>query len=241
LIAVNLVPTELNQRLANAVQYSVAAERFYITGKAAFWRLVGLGIIIFGIGAAVGIGFYGFARVTRNSTNETALVTAFSKALSEAQLHGKAEGTVQIEPHELSLAKGQTISIDPGSRLHLDPAAKVTANGELVVQAPSITVPQTTSSVSTTALTPITNFTVFKSVPFENGDILTGWLFLTSAQSLPSSQYCYYSPDLETPGMGLRIDIATNGKLDATVKDLPKGFDVTSAFDKCVWYDSARK
>lgn len=237
----NIAPTELNRHLASAIQYSIAADKFNIAGKAGFWRLIGVGFIVFGIGTAVGIGFYGFARVARNSTNETALLAAFSKALSEAQLHGKAQGTVQIEPHELSLAKGQTISIDQNSRLHLDPAAKVVANGELMVQAPSISVPQTTASVSKPAMPPITNFTVFKSVPFQDGDILTGWRFLTSAQSIPTSQYCYYSPDLETPGIGLRIDIATNGRLDATVKDLPKGFDVASAFDKCVWYDGARK
>jgi hypothetical protein len=241
LIAVNLVPSRLNQQLANAVQFSIAAERFHIAGKAGFWRLVGVGFIVFGIGAAIGVGFYGFASVTKRSTNETALLSAFSKALGKVQLHGKAEGAVKIEPHEMSLAKGQTISIDENSRLHLDPAAKVVANGELVVQAPSISVPRAAPSVSRTAMPPITNFTVFKSVPFEDGDVLTGWLFLTSAQALPSSQYCYYSPDLETPGMGLRIDIATDGKLDASVKDLPKGFDVDAAFDKCVWYDSARK
>jgi hypothetical protein len=237
----NIVPTELNRHLASAIQYSIAADRFNIAGKAGFWRLIGAGLIVFGIGTAVGIGFYGFARVARNLTNETALLSAFSKALSEAQLHGKAEGTVKIEPHELSLSKGQTISIDQSSLLHLDPAAKVTASGELQVQAPSISIPQPAPSVSRAAMPPITDFTVFKSVPFQDGDVLTGWRFLTSAQSLPTSQYCYYSPNLETPGMGLRINIASDGKLDATVKDLPKGFDIASAFDKCVWYDDARK
>jgi hypothetical protein len=241
LIVVNIAPTELNRRLASAVHYSIAAERFNIAGKAGFWRFVGVGLLVFGIGTALGIGFYGYARVTRNSTNQTVLLSAFSMALSEAKLHGKAEGTVQIEPRELSLAKGQTISIDQSSRLRLDPAAKVIANGELQVEAPSISVPQSTPSASRAAMPPITDFTVFKSVPFQDGDILTGWRFLTSAQSLPTSQYCYYSPNLETPGMGLRINIATDGKLDATVKELPKGFNVASAFDKCVWYDGSRK
>jgi hypothetical protein len=238
-IAVNLLPTELNQRLADAVRYSVAAERFYIVGKAGFWRLVGVGLIALGLGAAVGMGFFGYANITRNSSSEAILSSAFSKALSEAKLHGKVEGAVQIEPRELPLAKGQTVSIDPSSRLLLDPTAKVNADGELRVQAPSISVPKTTVSPSRASRLPITNFTVFKSVPFESGHILTGWRFLTSAQTQPTNQYCYYSTELDTPSSSLRIDVATNEKLDPTAKDMAKNFDVVSAFDKCVWYKSA--
>jgi hypothetical protein len=147
----NLIPTELNQRLANAVRYSVAADRFYITGKAAFWRLVGVGLIGLGVGAAVGIGFYGYSHVSRNSENLRSLSSAFSNALSEVRLRATAEGTVQLEPHEIALAPGQTISLDPNSRLLLDPSAKVLADGEIKIQGPSISVPQATPSRSPSA------------------------------------------------------------------------------------------
>ena len=60
-----LIPTELNHRLAGAVRYSVSADRFYIAGKAGFWRLVGVGLVAFAIGSALGLGFYGFSYVTR--------------------------------------------------------------------------------------------------------------------------------------------------------------------------------
>jgi len=109
---VNLIPTELNQRLGKAVRYSVAADRFYISGKAAFWRLVGLGLIAFGVGAAVGIAFYGYSYITRSEENLSSLSSAFARALSEVQLHATAQGSVQIQPTELTLAKGQTVSLD---------------------------------------------------------------------------------------------------------------------------------
>src|SRR5262245_46857523 len=103
----NLVPTELNQRLASAIRYSVAADRFYISGKAGFWRLVGVGLVAFAIGGALGLGFYGYSYVTRNSDHLDILASALSKALSEVRLQATAEGTVELQPSELSLAKDQ--------------------------------------------------------------------------------------------------------------------------------------
>jgi hypothetical protein len=232
---VNLVPTELNQRLANAVRYSVAADRFYITGKAGFWRFVGVGLVTFCLGCAVGIGFYGYSYVTRNSDTLDILSSAFSKALSEVRLRATAEGMVRLEPREIALAKGQTISLDTNSRLLLDPSAKVLADGELKIQIPSATSPQGTTPRSTSKA--ITNFTVFKSVPFERGLVKTGWNFITSSQKTPTNQYCYYSEKLESPGSNLKVDIGTDRQMKAP-KSLPKDFDIAAAFSKCVWFKS---
>ena len=78
----NLVPTELNRQLSTAVQYAVASDRFYIAGKSGFWKLVGLGIVGFGLGSAIGLGFYGYGQIRRSTENITSLATAFSEALS---------------------------------------------------------------------------------------------------------------------------------------------------------------
>jgi hypothetical protein len=232
----NLIPTELNQRLANAVRYSLAADRFYIAGKAAFWRLIGVGVFAFGLGAAAGIGFYGYSHISRNSENLNSLSSAFSKALSEVRLRATAEGTVQLDPHEITLAQGQMISLDPSSRLFLDSSAKVLADGEITVQGPSISPPQGTPSRSTSSLPTIANFTVFKSVPFDKGAVQTGWMFLTSAQRSPTTQYCYYTEASDyTPGRNVMLDIGTDEKLE-TPKVLPNSFDVAAAFSQCVWF-----
>jgi len=233
---VNLVPTELNRQLATAVQYSVAADRFYITGKAGFWRLVGLGVLAFGIGAAVGIGFYGYSQVTRNSSSMDILSSAFSKALSEAHLRATAGGTVQIEPRELQLAKGQTISLDSNSRIFLDPKATVIADGEINVLTPSVSIPQSTTGRPTARIPAITNFTVFKSVPYEKGDVLTGWKFLTSAQKFPTSQYCYYTEKSDTSPLEPVVYIGVDEKLTRP-KQLPNDFDINAAFNRCVWFN----
>jgi hypothetical protein len=233
---VNLIPTELNQRLASAVRYSVSADRFYITGKAAFWRLVGLGIVALAIGVGTGSGFFGYSYITRNTDGANVFASAFSKALAEVQLRAIAEGTVQLQPNELSLVKGQVISIDPSSRVLLDPAAKVRADGEIQIQGPTISPLEGMMSRRATIPTPtITNFTVFKRVELDVGEVWTGWKFLTSAQKTPTHQYCYYTEKLEASQFEPVVYFAVDERLDPP-KQLPKGFDIDAAFKKCVWF-----
>lgn len=233
--SMNLIPTDLNQRLANAVRYSVAADRFYIGGKSAFWRFIGGGFIGLGLGAAVGLGFFGYSYITQNSNNMSILSSTFSKALSEVRLRATAEGTVQLEPHEIYLAKGQTISFDNNSSVRLDPAAKVLADGVLTVQAPSISVPQEASQKPASKVPVITNFTVFKRVAFEKGGVLTGWKFLTSVQKYPTEQYCYYTESSELSGADAVVYIGQDQKPETSVK-APQGIDIMAAFDRCVWF-----
>jgi hypothetical protein len=208
---------------------------FYIFGKIGFWRAIGVGLIGLGIGSAVGLGFYGYSFVTRNDNNLDVLTVAFSKALSEVQLRGSADGTVKFEPHEIALSKGQTLSFDPASRLQLDPSAKVIADGEIKIQTPTISVPQSANPHSQATAPTITNFTIFKSVPFDKGAVQSGWKFLTSAQRSPTSQYCYYQETGDNPDVSVRIEVGVDEKIQAS-KSLSKSFDIAAAFSKCVWF-----
>jgi hypothetical protein len=237
---VDIASTDLNQRLSEALQNRVAADRLAIAGQAGFFRLIGLGLIVFGIGSALGIGFYGFSFVSRSSENIKTLSSTFSKALAEAEFRSTAVGTVHVTPNELSLAKGQTVSFDSSSRLLLDPKATVTADGELRVQAPSVSAPQSATPRSPAKVPNITNFTVFKSVPFDKGSVMTGWMFLTSAQRSPTSQYCYYTEDAETPGLKVSFDLGDDSVPNAP-KTIPKGFDASAAFGRCIWFKAAAR
>ena len=232
----NLVPTELNQRLASAVRYSVDSDRFYISGKTGFWRLVGAGLLIFGIGASVGAGCFGYSYVSDRTYNLTNFSSALSTALGDVQLKATAEGTVQLEPREIALAQGQTVSLDNSSKLILDPAARVRADGEITIQGPSVSTPPTGPNRTAAPIPNISNFTVFKAVKFDKGVVQTGWIFLTSAQKIPTQQYCYYAEgSSETPGRNVSLDIGLDEKLEAP-KIVPKDFDVAEAFSKCVWF-----
>jgi hypothetical protein len=231
----NLIPTELNQRLSQWVQNRIAADHSLIGGRIIFWKLVGVGLVAFGLGAAVGIGFFGYSFIARNGENITVLSATFSKALAEARLNGTAEGTVQLEPREISFASNQMIALDPNSRVLLDPASKVLAEGNVRVHAPA-TAPRSRPPQAERN-EPIANFTVFKRVLFEKGAVMTGWNFVTSTQQSPTEEYCYYTVESGTPGVGVRVDLGTNQRLDAP-KTLPKDFDAVAAFKRCVWFRS---
>jgi hypothetical protein len=231
----NVIPTELNKQLAAIVRYSIAANGVSIFGKSAFWFFVGVGFLLFGLGAGTGAAFYGYASITKNMVHLDETASAISKAISALTLRATAEGTIQIEPRELSLAKDQTVTLGSKNVLHLDPLAKVRADGDIVIQGPSISSSPSVGSERTSA-PEITNFTVFKHVTFEKGKVVTGWTFLTSAQRSPTDQYCYYSEASEdTPGRNITIDIAESEKIEAP-KTLPPSFDLTAAFGRCVWF-----
>jgi hypothetical protein len=230
-----LSPSKLNEVLAASVKSKAAAEVFAIAGRSGFWRAIGVGMIGLGIGSATGLLFFGYSFVVGNASNQDMLTTAVSKALSDIQLHGTADGTVTFEPHEVSLSAGQTVSLDPTSRLRLDPSAKVTADGEIKIQMPTITIPQASIPRPKGGTPVISNFTIFKTVPFANGTVQTGWKFLTSAQRSPTTQYCYYQEKGENPDVAVRAEVGVDEKILQS-KSLSKSFDLAAAFEKCVWF-----
>jgi hypothetical protein len=236
---VDLNPSKLNMRLSQIVENNISAEMFRTSGKVRFWRAVGFGLLAFGLGSATGAACFGYSFVTRNSSNAASLSDAIVNAMSKIQLRGAAVGTVQIQPREIKLASGQTVSFDPASRLLLEPGAKIRADGEIKIQTPTISAPPSVSPRAAARTPTISNFTVFKTVPFQKGTVLTGWMFLTSAQKFPTSQYCYYSEKDDDSEVSFRVDIATDEIL-SDAKTVPKAFDLVSASSKCVWFDKSK-
>ena len=231
----NILQTDLNERLAKSVSRRISAERFFNFGRGGFWYLVGIGLVFFGIGTSVGFGFYGYSQILRHTDDINVLSSILADSLSKVHFHSTAEGTVQLDPREVALAEGQTVSLANDSRVLLDRTSTVTANGEMKVTISSGFVPPVSTARALPKTPLVTNFTVFKRVPFAKGAIMTGWIFLTSAQTSPTNQYCYYTANLETPGFDISMDIGEDGELIAP-KKLPTGFDLTAAFSRCVWF-----
>jgi hypothetical protein len=231
----NIVPTELNEDLAKALRGRISAEGSLIFGKVGFWHLAGTGLVIFGMGIAIGLGCYGYAQIIQKTGDLNILSSILSNSLSDVRLKATADGTVQLEPQNISLAEGQTVTLASDSHVSFDRSATIKANGEVSVQLPSISVPPSAMPKATESTPLITNFTVFKAVEFGKGTVMTGWSFLTSAQTVPTHQYCYYTASLETPGFDVAVDIADDGKLD-TPKTLPRDFDLSAAYARCVWF-----
>lgn len=230
-----IIPSKLNEALASSVESRVAAEMLLIAGKSSFWRAIGVGAISLGLGMAIGLGFYGYSFILGKQKTIELLSSALTKALSEVHLRGTATGSVKFEPRTIALASGQTVALDPTSHVRLDSNAKVLADGEVKIQLPTISIPQAVAGKPKGVAPTIANFTVFKSVPYEKGTVQTGWKFLTSAQRIPTTQYCYYQEKSDNPDVALRIEVGLDEKV-LTSKTLSRSFDIAAAYDKCVWF-----
>jgi hypothetical protein len=79
----NLLQTDLNEKLAKSVSHRIVAERFFYFGRGGFWYLVGIGLVFFGIGTSVGFGFYGYSQILRHTDDITALSSILTESLSK--------------------------------------------------------------------------------------------------------------------------------------------------------------
>jgi hypothetical protein len=228
-----IVPSRLNAVLGNTLSARIGAETNLIESKQFFVKSVGLGFLGLGAGGALGAILYGYSYVSNARSTTEMLTSALTNSLSKIELHAQAVGNVDISPSELRIAPDQKISLSPQSRLKLDPNAKVLAEGSMRIQLPTVSAPAPAPKSNARPPT-INNFTIFKSVDFQTGKVITGWKFLTSTQKEPTSQYCYYNERGDNSDVAINITFAEDG---AIKKDrIPPKFDVETAFSKCVWF-----
>jgi hypothetical protein len=232
---VKIPPSRLNAYLANSLNERISAESKFVDGQSFFRKSIGLGVAGLGAGLAVGAAFVGYSYIADSRTTSDQIASAISKALSQVELHGQAVGNVDIYPSEVRLAPGQKVALSPDSRLKLDPSARVKAEGSMRIQLPTISTTTAQSNPKTVLKAqPITNYTIFKSVPFQSGTVSTGWRFLTSTQKDPTSQYCYFTERNDDSDVAFKIDIGDDGIM--TKDKVPTKLDIVAAFERCVWF-----
>jgi hypothetical protein len=81
-----------------------------------------------------------------------------------------------------------------------------------------------------------TTFTVFKQVPYLDGQIVTGWNFKDSAEQ-PYQQYCYFSRrSNEAKGqVEIKIDLAMDGKTLPQPQKSDVNLEILAR--NCVWHE----
>ncbi|WP_441232763.1 hypothetical protein [Bradyrhizobium sp. 1200_D9_N1_1] len=230
-----ILSSRLNANLANSLDERISAELKYIDGQSFFRKSIGVGLAGLGAGLAVAAAFVGYSYVADSRTTADKIAAAISKSLSQVELRGQAVGNVDIHPSEIRLAPDQKVALSQESRLKLDPSAKVTAEGSMRIQLPTISaMPAQPTPKAAPKAQPITNYTIFKSVPFQSGTVSTGWRFLTSTQKEPTNQYCYFTERGDSSDVSLKIDIGDDGLM--TKDKVPPKFDLAAAFARCVWF-----
>ena len=199
--------TPENRVLASAVNARIKGDARLLNARAALYRMAGIGIACGLIGGGIGAALFGWTYVRSPVVNAEILADAVAHAMSRVTF--KTEGTVKLDPESRIAAARPDVPTPTAAQLgaNAQPDSKALA---------------------------ATNFTVFKNVPFGQGQVVTGWNFTSGEQKMPAHQYCYYSEQLDGTSK-VTIDLGLNGELVPNASARSK-IDARAAFTNCVWF-----
>ena len=200
------------------------------------WLCGGAAIALLLSGLGVAAAFYGYSYMlsVQPAAEQTAkaLVTAFGRT----ELKTIVSGTMALSPDsELKLANGQTIKLNEGATVKLDPSSSVRVVGDLNVEflQPSKQQLQVDATSESNEL-PITDYTIFKSVKFDSGFVVSGWKYELSNTMRPKWQYCYYGQSI-SEGLSTNHYIAVDGSPLKPSNLMKLTFNFEGALANCVW------
>jgi hypothetical protein len=203
--------------------------------KTILYRFGGMGVLAAMLGAGIGFACFGYSYVADGRAQAQKMADAMVQALEKAQL--TTTGNVK-------LADGSTVGLAPGGQVMLAPNSTVRVDPSSTVKVPGIANPDTHSITAQppiqAAASPqnkvITQYTTFKTVTFDRGQVVTGWNFDNSNQINPAHQYCYYG-EMSDELVQVRTELGRNGAMIENFKPRP-GVDLIAAFHNCVWFSS---
>jgi hypothetical protein len=204
--------TPENIALAQQVNSRLRADSSYVAARAFLFRALGFGAFTCLAGIGIGAAAYGWATLNKFDTAAEKIAAAMQAALSDVTL--KTKGEVTLTDNVLKLEGLPKVAATPTptkAQLGSDaaPASKATVN---------------------------TTFTVFKQVPYLDGQIVTGWNFKDNADQ-PYQQYCYFSRrSNEAKGqVEIKIDLAMDGKTLPQPQKSDVNLEILAR--NCVWHE----
>lgn len=209
--------TPENVALAQHVNGRLRAEARIVAARAFLFRALGFGSFAALAGIGAGAAFYGYASMHEVQGAADKLAAALITALSDVTL--KTKGEVTLTDNTLRLEGGV-----PKGGGRPDVAALTTNQGK-------------SEAPATTAIR--TSFTVFKTVPYLDGSIVTGWNF-KGDEAKPEKQYCYVTRP-QSFGDGTTSN-QTTVAIDGQVLPQPARSEVNFAViaRNCVWFDPSK-
>ncbi|CAO4154459.1 MULTISPECIES: hypothetical protein [Methylorubrum] len=206
--------THENIVLAQHVNGRLRAEARMHFARAFLLRAVGAGAFSALAGIGIGAACYGYAYMNQFDSAAEKIASAMQTALADVTL--KTKGEVTLTDNTLKL---EGLPAQKANAVPTPTKAQLGADAAPASQAP----------VNTT-------FTVFKQVPYLDGQIVTGWNFKANEER-PFQQYCYFSRrSNESKGqVEIKIDLAMDGKTlpQPQKSDVNLGILATN----CVWHD----
>ncbi|KAB1074688.1 hypothetical protein [Methylobacterium planeticum] len=202
-----------NVALAQHVNGRLRAESRIVAARAFLFRAIGAGAFAALAGIGIGAAAYGYAYMNQFDSAAERIASAMQAALSDVTLKTKGEVTLT----------------DNTLKLEGLPKAGGGVPSPTQAQLGQDAVPASKAPVNTT-------FTVFKQVPYMDGQIVSGWNFRANEEK-PFQQYCYFSRRSNEPKgqVEIKIDLAMDGK----VLPQPVKSDVNLGIlaSNCVWFE----
>jgi hypothetical protein len=219
----------LNSRLAAEARLSKAIAFGWMCGG------VGIAILLTGLGVTLSIAGYSQIISIKPAADEVA--KALVNALQSTKLKANVEGTMTLSPNsELRLAEKQQVKLVDGAVVKLDPSSSVRVIGNLKVDVPQPSTEQLqTDKTSKNNDLPITDYTIFRSVEFEAGRVVSGWACDLSDTVRPKFEYCYYT-QLLSKGLEAKYTLAINGSAHRPSELAKTSFDFDRAVSNCLWF-----
>jgi hypothetical protein len=159
------------------------------------WLCAGCAIAacLMGLGAFAAL--VGYSKTISVAPAAERIASALREVFARTEIHTNITGQVSLAPGaELNLAPNQVVKLAEDTSVKLDPNSSVHVVGDLKVDVPQPSKQQLQlDATSGSKELPFTQYTVFKSVAYGSGYVVTGWNFELSDPSHPFYQRCYYS------------------------------------------------
>lgn len=206
--------THENIVLAQHVNGRLRAEARMHFARAFLLRAVGAGAFSALAGIGIGAACYGYAYMNQFDSAAEKIASAMQTALADVTL--KTKGEVTLTDNTLKL---EGLPAQKANAVPTPTKAQLGADAAPASQAP----------VNTT-------FTVFKQVPYLDGQIVTGWNFKANEER-PFQQYCYFSRRSNEPKgqVEIKIDLAMDGKTLPQPQKSDVNLEILAR--NCVWHD----
>ena len=226
--------------LAAVINARLSADARITKAIAFAWLAGGAAIALCLIGFGLALAFVGYSYVLSVQPTADKIAKAIVDAFKRSELKTVVSGTMSLAADsEVRFAAGQTVALENGAIVKLDPNSTIRVVGDLKVDMPQPSKQQLQlGTTSKSEEQPFTNYTIFKSVAYGSGEVVTGWNFDLADTLRPRNQYCYYKQQVGK-GISAKYSLAINA-MPISPSPLTKlSFDFDSALSNCIWFSGA--
>ena len=205
--------THENIVLAQHVNGRLRSEARMNFARAFLLRAIGAGVFTALAGIGFGAASYGYAYMNQFDSAAEKIASAMQTALADVTLKTKGEVTLTDNTLKLEGLPKPSSSVPTPTKAQLNEEATAASK----------------APVNTT-------FTVFKQVPYLDGQIVSGWNFKAN-EDKPFQQYCYFSRRSNEPKgqVEIKIDLAMDGKTLPQPQKSDVNLEILAR--NCVWHD----